>query len=141
VSRVYWDTLWFVSIQQAHPQFGPLVRQAYGAILQRNDTRCTSVFTIGAMLTLPKREKNDAVIQATRKYMLDGEVEVLPFTLNTAEIYSEVRSYTRLRPADAIHLASATEAGARLLVTDDDQLKKVGMAGIPTIVGLDGKIW
>lgn len=131
----------FIYLQEGHPQFGPLVREAYEAVTLRNDVLCTSVFTIGELLTLPKRKGDDALVQATRKYMLSGEIEILPFTLQTADIYSAIRSKTKLKAADTIHLATAAEAGARLFVTNDDQLRKVQMQGMPLIAGLDGKLW
>ena len=141
MSLVYWDTMVFIYLQEGHPKFGPRVREAYEALVRRNDTLCTSVFTVGELLTLPKRMGNDALVQATRKSMLSGEIKILPYTLETAEMYSTIRSRTKLKAADAIHLAAAAEAGAGLFVTNDDQLRKIAMPGIPLIVGLDGKIF
>ena len=110
-------------------------------LLERNDTLCTSVFTVGEVLTLPRRKKNEALVAALRRYMLGGEIELLPYTLATSEIYSEVRAATALKAADAIHLATAAEAGARLFVTNDHQLQRIKMPGIPLIAGLDAKLW
>lgn len=141
MSRVYWDTMMFIYIQEGNPQFAPLARRAYEAMKERGDTLCTSVFTVGEVLTLPRREKRDALVSALRGYMVDGEIELLPFTLSTAEIYSQVRAATALKAADAIHLASATEAGVRLLVTNDQQLQRIKMPGIPLIAGLDARLW
>lgn len=141
MNRVYWDTMMFIYLQEGHPEFGPLVRKAYMAIERRRETLCTSVFTIGELLTLPRRKSKDALVRAIRESMLSGEVEILPFTLATAEMYSLVRSRTKLKAADSIHLAAAAESGARTFVTNDEQLLKLQLDGIPQIVGLDGRLW
>jgi hypothetical protein len=76
VSRVYWDTNLFIYLHEDHPEFGPLVRHIYEGMIARNDTLCTSVFTVGEVLTLPLRLKDEAATSAIRASMLSGEVEL-----------------------------------------------------------------
>lgn len=141
MSRVYWDSMMFIYLQEGNPKYAPLVRRAYDAMVERNDTLCTSVFTVGELLTLPKARNNHALIESTRNFMVKGDVELLPFTLATAEKYSEVRATTGLKAGDAIHLATALEEKVRLFVTNDHQIQRLRMPGLPLMVGLDGKIF
>ena len=74
--------------------------------------------------------------------MLGGEIELLPFTAETAVQYSAVRAQTRLKAADAIHAATAILAKADLFVTNDQGIRKQAIpCGFPFIAGLDGKIF
>jgi predicted nucleic acid-binding protein len=141
MSIVYWDTMLFAYILEANPVFGVQTREAYEAFLGRGDTICTSVFTLGEILVRPKMVKNELAYHSIRQFMRGGEIELLPFTAETAEQYSSVRAQTRLKPADAIHAATAIVAQVSLFVTNDQEIRKQKIPGIPFIAGLDGKIF
>jgi predicted nucleic acid-binding protein len=85
--------------------------------------------------------KNDAAYDSIRQFMRGGEIELLPFTAETAEQYSAVRAETRLKAADAIHVATAILASVNLFVTNDRDIRKQTIPGLPLIAGLDGKIF
>lgn len=141
MSRVYWDTNLFIYLHEEHPEFGPLVQRAYEALIARNDTLCTSVFTVGEVLTLPIRMKDERSTAAISDSMMSGEVELLPFTLAMAQRYAKIRAESALKAADAIHLATAIETRVSLFVTNDRQLQKVPVAEKPWTIGLDGKLF
>jgi predicted nucleic acid-binding protein len=141
VSRIYWDTNLFIYLHEDHPDFGPLVRQAYEFLVTRNDTLCTSVFTVGEVLTLPLQKNDAAATNLIRESMMSGEIELIPLTLPMAERYAQIRAVTPLKAADALHLATAIEARADLFVTNDRQLQKLQFPGKPLSVGLDGKVF
>ncbi len=141
MSRVYWDTMLFAYILEGNPVFGLQTRDAYKAFLDRGDTICTSVFTLGEILVRPKMVKNEAAYSSIRQFMRGGEIELLPFTAETAEQYSSVRAQTRLKAADAIHAATAIVANVNLFVTNDQDIRKQKIPGIPFVAGLDGKIF
>jgi predicted nucleic acid-binding protein len=61
----------------------------------------------------------------------------MDFTLSTARRYAEIRSRLRVSPADAMHLASAAEAGADLFLTHDRRLKGKLVTGIQFIGDLE----
>ncbi len=141
MSRVYWDTMLFAYILEGNPVFGQPTREAYEKFLHRGDTICTSVFTLGEILVRPKMVKDDETYRSIRRYMRGGEIELLPFTAETAEEYSTVRARTRLKAADAIHAATAILARVDLFVTNDQEIRKQKIPGLPFIAGLDGKIF
>lgn len=139
--RIYWDTMVFAYLLESHPVFGPQVRAAYETLVDRGDRLCTSAFTLGELLVLPRRMKNQPIIAAITAFLRSGEVEIIPFSWEAAEQYSIVRADTRVKAADAIHLASAMEARVDLFVTNDRELLKLRIPRIPFIVGLDGKVF
>ena len=131
----------FAYLLESHPIFGPQVRTAYQVTVSRGDRLCTSTFTLGELLVLPKRMKNQPVITAITEFLRSGEVEIIPFSWEAAERYSTVRADTRVKAADAIHLASAIEARVDLFVTNHRALQKLRIPGMPFIAGLDGKVF
>jgi predicted nucleic acid-binding protein len=141
VTRIYWDSNLFIYLHEGHPEFGPIVRRAYEALVARNDTLCTSVFTVGEVLTLPLRMKDEAAITAIRDSMMSGEVELLPFTLAMAQRYGQIRAVCSVKPADALHLATAIETKVSLFVTNNHKLRNLEVPDKPWTVGLDGKLF
>lgn len=141
MKRVYWDTMVFAYLLEGHPVFEPRVRAAYDVLLRSGDQLCTSVFTLGELLVLPRRRGDQAAISAITEFLRSGEVDVIPFNWGAAEQYSLLRADTRVKAADAIHLACAIESRVDLFVTNDQDLRRLRISQIPFVVGLDGKIF
>jgi len=140
VTRVYWDSMLFIYVLEGNPTFGPKVRNILNRIVSRGDTLSTSVFTIGEILTGPRRRGSVSGVDAVRKYFSSGAVEILPFTQQTADQYSMVRAANRVSQADAIHVATAAEAGVDIFFTNDEDVRKLAIPGIKFFANLDGKV-
>lgn len=140
MTRVYWDSMLFIYMLEANPAFGPKVRTILRQIVSRGDTLSTSVFSLGEILTGPRRRGSVSGVDAVKKYFLSGAVEILPFAENTADRYSIIRSANRVSQADAIHLATAADAGVDIFFTNDDHLRKLSIPGIRFFADLDGKV-
>ena len=141
MTRVYWDSMLFIYMLEGNPVFGPQVRSIFDQIVVRGDSFCTSVFSIGEILTGPRRRGSASGVDAVKRYFLSGAVEVLPFTERTADRYSMIRSANRVSQADGIHLASAAEAGVDLFFTTDGDLRKLSIPGIKFFADLQGKVF
>lgn len=63
--------------------------------------------------------------------------EVIPFTLEMADHYAEIRAMKGMPTADAIHLASAAQAHTDLFLTNDPNLIGRVIPGIQFIAGMD----
>lgn len=137
MSRVYWDAMLFVYMVEAHPDHGARTKQILAAIQRRNDTLCTSVFTLSEVLAGPYKKGALDVATLVREVIRPPEVELLPFNAETAERYAQIRAANRVSPADAIHLACAAVAGVNLFLTNDHRLSKLVIPGIDFIAGLD----
>jgi uncharacterized protein len=140
VTRVYWDSMLFIYILEGNPTFGPKVVRILKQIVSRGDSLCTSVFTLGEILTGPRRRGSYSGADAVKKYFSSGAIEVLPFTERTADRYSIVRSANRVSQADGIHVATAAEAGVDIFFTNDSNLRKLSVPGIKFFADLDGKV-
>ena len=91
----------------------------------------------GEVLTGPyKRGASDLALRV-REVVRPPAVELLPFTIETAERYARIRGDNRVSPPDAIHLASAAHAGVDLFLTDDRRLQGLVIPGIDFIAGMD----
>ena len=78
---------------------------------------------VGELLTGPyKRGASDLALRV-REVVRPPAVELLPFTIETAERYARIRGDNRVSPPDAIHLASAAHAGVNLFLTNDRRLQ------------------
>jgi predicted nucleic acid-binding protein len=143
MSRVYWDSMMFIYMLEGNPIFGPLVLEILDEMDRRRDTLCTSIFCIGEVLTGPRKFNSMAGIAQVKQYFASDVVDVLPFTIETADRFSLIRATTAARPADAIHLAAASAAKADVFFTNDDRLLKLRLQipGIQFITGLDARIY
>ena len=140
MSRVYWDSMLFIYLLEVNPIFGAQVRRMHEGMVRRDDTLCTSVFTVGEVLTGPRKRDDAAGISGLKKFFGGKDVEILPFAIEAADQYSVIRATTRVSQADGIHLASAAAAGVDLFVTNDGELQKLRIPGIRFFADLDGRI-
>jgi predicted nucleic acid-binding protein len=60
-------------------------------------------------------------------------VRIVPLSADAAERFADIRASTRVKPADALHLALAASAGADYFVTYDTKLHSVSVPGIAKI--------
>ena len=124
---------WF----EDHPHHAARVNQIQERMNARGDRLCTSVFTVGEVLTgLYRRDAAETESQV-REAFGSPQIELISFTAETADRYARIRAGNRVSPADAIHLASAANAGVDLFLTNDHRLKPLTIPGIQFIAGMD----
>lgn len=140
MNRVYWDSMLFIYLLEANPNFGRRVQRMHEAMLRRGDILCTGIFTVGEVLTGPRKRNDLAGITGLKEFFGSKEVEILPFTAEAADRYSIIRAEARVSQADAIHLAIAAAAGVDLFITNDSKLRKLAVPGIRFFADLDGKV-
>jgi uncharacterized protein len=141
VTRVYWDSMLFIYMLEGDRTFGPKVRRILSEIVRRGDTVIsTSVFSIGEILTGPRKRGSISGVDAVKSYFSSGAIEILPFTEATADKYSVIRAASRVSQADGIQLASAAEAETDIFFTNDAALRKLSVSGIKFFADLDGKL-
>ena len=73
----------------------------------------------------------------SRRWLGSVVNEIVPFTLEAADRYARIRATPGITPADAIHLASAAQAGTDLFLTNDKRLLGKIVPGIQFIASLD----
>jgi predicted nucleic acid-binding protein len=140
MSRIYWDTMLFVYWIENHPRYARSVARLLEKMRSRQDELFTSTFTVGETLVGPYKSGSDEVIDTIRALFRPPGVELIPYTLETAEFYADIRATHRVSSADAIHLASAAQAGTDLFLTNDKHLVGKVIPGIQFIAGIDSNI-
>ncbi len=141
MSLIYWDTMLFIYWLEAHPRHGKQVEQIHRRMVQRGDQLCTSVFTVGEVLTGAYKSGRRREAQQIRNYFESSAIRLLPFNTDAAERYAAIRAEYKVAPADAIHLATAAVAKVDVYLTNDAALRKLAIDGIQFIAGLDGAIF
>ncbi|MGO9340532.1 MAG: type II toxin-antitoxin system VapC family toxin [Terracidiphilus sp.] len=140
MNRVYWDTMLFIYLLEANPIFGERVERLHEAMLRRGDVLCTSILTVGELLTGPRKLNDVTGITGLKRFFGGNDVEILPFTMLVADRYSMIRAESRVSQADGIHLATAAAAGVDLFVTNDEDLQDLMIPGIRFFANVDGKV-
>jgi predicted nucleic acid-binding protein len=107
---------------------------------ERGDDLITSVFTFGEVLAGAYRRRTPNTVEQTNDQLLSIIAEIVPFTMETVDHYARIRASLVIRPPDAIHLASAAQAGTDLFITNDNKLIGKVIPGIQFIAGLDSNI-
>jgi uncharacterized protein len=137
LSRIYWDSMLFIYWLEDHPQHAARMNRIHERMEERGDKLCTSVFTVGEVLTgLYKRDALEIASQV-REAFLSPQIDLISYTPETADSYARIRAGQRVSPADAIHLASAANAGVDLFLTNDHRLRSLVIPGINFIAGMD----
>jgi uncharacterized protein len=141
MSRVYWDTMLFIYWLEDHPEYARRVDAIRSRMEERQDQLITGAFTFGEVLAGVYRKGNPQLADDSRRLLRSVVAEVVPFTLETADRYARIRGTTAVAPADAIHLASAAQAGTDLFLTNDKRLVGKIVPGIQFIDSLDTRLF
>lgn len=137
MSRIYWDTIIFIYWLEDHPQYAKRVHTIHSRMQQRHDQLLTGAFTFGEVLTGVYRKGTADRAHAACRQLQRIVAEVVPFTLETADRYAQIRGTLGIAPADAIHLACAAQAGTDLFLTNDKRLVGKFIPGIQFVASLE----
>ncbi len=140
MSRIYWDTMLFVYWIEEHPRYAKRVQHLLQRMRMRQDHLCTSAFAVGETLAGPYKTGDKEIARKIRDVFRSSFVEVIPFTLETADHYAEIRAVNGVSSADAIHLACAAQARTDLFLTNDSDLIGKVVPGIQFIAGIDSDV-
>jgi predicted nucleic acid-binding protein len=140
VSRIYWDTMLFIYWLENHPRFAKRVDEIYSRMRDRQDQLLTGAFTFGEVLSGVYRKGSAHQAGEVRLQLQKVVTEIVPFTIETADHYARIRGSLSLPPADAIHLASAADAGTDLFLTNDKRLVGKFVPGIHFVASLEDDV-
>jgi predicted nucleic acid-binding protein len=127
----------FVYWLEDNPHYADRVEGIWAAMQRRGDTLCSSIFTVGEALTGTYKRGTPEVASRIREFLQPPHVDLIPFTIDVADRYARIRADNRVSPPDAIHLASAAQAGVDLFLTNDNRLRGLVIGGIDFIAGMD----
>ena len=95
-------------------------------------TLASSELVVLETLIKPLREGNARLEMLFRSIFSAAEMDLIPATLATWEDAARIRAATGLKTSDALHAATALNAGCTLFVTNDTDFRRV--QGLPVVV-------
>jgi predicted nucleic acid-binding protein len=120
-----------------NPLFAKRVAFVHTRMRERNDELITSSITLGEVLAGVYRKGPASRVEEVRGALLGLLSQVVPFTVETADHYAQIRGSTKIASPDAIHLACAATANTDLFLTNDKNLVGRVIPGIQFIASLD----
>jgi predicted nucleic acid-binding protein len=122
-STVCLDANVFIYAIEGENRFSGLLRDFFTAVEEGVVSIATSEITIGEVLAKPYMLRADALIRDYEDvFASDGVVTLLNVSRPIIERAARVRAETRLKLIDAIHVATAVEHGAAVLLSNDIEL-------------------
>ena len=130
---VYLDTNIWIYAYENDPTFGTPARQFMQSLRSGKHRLAGSLFVLNELLVLPTRRNDTFTIASYRQLFASQNLDLLPYTLASAQMYAQLRAFDRIKPMDALHLATAAAARVDLFITHDTKLLPLSVPGIGTI--------
>ena len=140
MSRIFWDSMLFIYMLEKHPTFSPRVRYLLGRTYERGDSLYTSYLAVGEIVAGAAKSPDASKTLAVRSDLDAMGFSYLPFGERAVMPFGQLRAQSRLRTADAIHLACAASAGIDLFLTGDKQLVGLHVPGVQFVVDFNTDI-
>lgn len=127
IHTLFLDTAPIIYYIEAHPQFGPLAKQAVEAFQTGNVQAFSSTITLAEVLPKPVELGDTALVDQFISLLRHGKnLRLLDITADIAESAGKLRGkYLTLRTMDALQIATALSTGADAFMTNDRRLKSV----------------
>lgn len=119
------------SIERVEP-YRSLLAPMWEAARAGRFTLASSELVALETLVKPLRDGNVHLEMLFRSILAAAEMVLIPATLETWEHAARIRAETGLATPDALHAATALQAGCALFVTNDTDFRRV--QGLPVIV-------
>ena len=135
MSRIFWDTNLLVYLLEGKSR-GRQVAELRQRMIEREDELLTSALTLGEVLVKPV-ETGDQALRRRYEHAITSGATVVPFDVEAAPRFAELRQDRSLRAPGATQLACASAAGTDLFITNDNRLSWKNIRGIQFIQSLD----
>lgn len=125
-ARLGLDTAVFVYHLEQNPRYFPLTHALLAGVEARRWTACTSVVTLMELTVRPWQLGQPEV--ATRYVAALAHfpnLSLIDVTREVARQAAQLRATFRLRPADALQVATALVSGATIWITNDRDLARL----------------
>ena len=122
--RVYFDANIFIYLMEGLPAFQAQMAEIRACLLNDKTDFVTSELTLCEVLVLPFRQNDTQLVAQYRQLIEDsGAFDLLATNRETYIRASLYRAQFRMKTPDAVHMASAVEAGCTVFVTADRGMK------------------
>ena len=122
---VYVDSNPLIYTVEKHPVYESLLQPRWLAAQARTIEIVSSELALMETLVLPLKNGDIILEQAYELTLLGAEMCLLPITQAILRRAAQLRATTKLRTPDALHAATALEAGCALFVSNDAGFRAV----------------
>jgi predicted nucleic acid-binding protein len=123
------DTAIFIYHLEAHPRYLPLTQELLAGVQAGQWTAITSTVTVMELTVRPWQVDRPAVAREYEALLAHfPHLTLADVTRDVARRAAQLRAHYRLRPADALQVATALVHGATAFVTNDRLLKRLAPA-------------
>ena len=119
------------SVERVEP-YRSLLTPLWKAARAGGFTLASSELVALETLVKPLRDGNVRLEMLFRSILAAAEIDLIPATLETWEDAARIRAETGLATPDALHVATALQAGCELFITNDTDFRRV--QGLPVVV-------
>jgi predicted nucleic acid-binding protein len=131
---VYLDANPVIYSVEKHPVYGPLLLPLWQAAKAATIEIVSSELTLMETLVGPLKSGDAALVNAYEQLFQQPQTRLLPITQVILRRAAQLRALRKIKSPDALHAATALDAGCALFVTNDAGFRAV--AGL-TLVILD----
>jgi predicted nucleic acid-binding protein len=127
LETVFLDTAPIIYYIEAHPQFGPLVKEIVNCFQSGKLKAYSSVVTIAEVLPKPVENGNVKLAEKFSGFLRSGKnITLMDISADIAESAGKLRGqYPPVRTLDALQIAASIKARADAFITNDLKLKQV----------------
>jgi predicted nucleic acid-binding protein len=129
---VYLDASPIIYSVEKHPLYGPLLEPLWQAAQAQTIEVVSSDLALMESLVGPFRSGDTALEKAYEQALIGTDMRLLPITQLILREAARLRATTKLKTPDALHFATAQQAGCALFVTNDAGFR--GLAGLPLVI-------
>ena len=135
MSRIFWDTNLFIYLIEEFGALSERVITLRKRMIERGDELYTSTLTLGEILIKPLEAGDEILARRYESALLQGAV-IVPFDVEPARLYANIRKDRSIHPPDAIQLACASHARVDLFITNNERLSIKSIPGIQLVSSL-----
>jgi predicted nucleic acid-binding protein len=129
---VYLDANPIIYTVEKHPVYGPLLQPLWLAAQAKTIEVVSSELALMETLVGPLKSGNSTLERQYEQALLGTDMRLLPITQPILREAARLRATTKLRTPDALHAATAQQAGCVLFVTNDVGFR--GVVSLPLVI-------
>jgi len=124
--RIALDTSTFIYQLEANPRYVSLTDEIFGWLERPGNSAVTSAITMTELLAHPYRRSDERQVDEFYATLSTyPNLEWVSATLSIADIAARLRAAHRMRTPDALQAATAIQAGASGMITNDSVFERV----------------
>lgn len=124
--RIALDTSIFIYHLEANAKYIALTDYVFSWLDSKKSAAVTSVITMTGLLVKPYRESDEETVDKCYTLLSTyPNLEWICPSLEIADLAAEIRAIHRLRTPDALQAATALQANATALVTNDSVFQRI----------------